>query len=187
LGSLASRHRSNPATTSVALLRGVNVGGHRRLVMVDVTTWLREAGFTDVTTYLQSGNVIVTHASDVDVAASVAAVLRERTGLDIAVIGRSARELSAIRRHSPYRDVGPTHHHVAFFREPPDADAVAVSAARDWGDEEFVVRGAEAYLHLPHGMGRSTMVPRLTWLAPATVRNWSTVTALDDRASAPRP
>lgn len=167
---------------SVALLRGINVMGRRRIPMTDLRAWLRSAGFAEVTTYIQSGNVVVDHPPALDVAARVHDTIEEHCGLDVPVFVRTARELSAVVSANPYPGVGPTLLHVAFLAASPDASTLRASAAREWAPEEFAVVGREVFMHLPDGMGRSVMVPRLTLVANATIRNWNTVLALNDLA-----
>ena len=168
---------------SVVLLRGVNVGGRNKVSMATLADWLRDAGFSSVTTYIQSGNVVLEHSRAVDVGAVVHRAIIERTGLDVRVLVTGAAELREIVDANPYDGVSPTHLHVSFFECAPDASVLAHLAVTDWSPEEFRVAGRVLYLHLPHGMGRSVMVPRLTVLKEATTRNWNTVLALSELAS----
>jgi uncharacterized protein (DUF1697 family) len=69
---------------------------------------------------------------------------------------------------------------VSFLADVPDAVATKTANASDWAPEEFTMVGREVYLHLPEGMGRSVMVPRLKLIKNATTRNWNTVLALVD-------
>jgi len=167
---------------SVALLRGVNVGGNRTIAMADLRAWLLASGFDEVRTYIQSGNVVLEHAPTLDVAARVREVILAQRGLDVPVIVRDRAEWSAVVAANPYRGVEPTRLHVSFLAVAPDAAARA-AAREDWGAEEYTVVGREVYLHLPEGMGRSVMVPRLALIKEATTRNWNTVLALEDLAT----
>jgi len=172
-------------TRSVALLRGVNVGGRNRVSMADLAGWLEDAGFTGVRTYIQSGNVVLDHPPRQDVAASVRQVIAERAHIDVAVVVRSSQELRDIVARNPYLGVEPTQLHVSFLDAAPDPAALLTASQRDWSPEEFSVEDRVVYLHLPHGMGRSVMVPRLAMLKNATTRNWNTVAALRELAGDP--
>jgi uncharacterized protein (DUF1697 family) len=165
---------------SLALLRGVNVGGNHQVAMNKLTAWLEEAGFTSVTTYIQSGNVIVNHRARRDVATAVREVITQHTGWDIPVIVRSAEEMRNIVGANPYPDAGPKELHVSFLDAVPDDAVLLTARADEWLPEEFTLNGREVYLHLPQGMGKSVMVPRLKLLKGATTRNWNTVLALND-------
>ena len=184
---------------SVVLLRGVNLGSHNKIAMADLARWLEEVGFTSVRTYIQSGNVVLEHAAPRvgarvaasadatndatdDVARLVHQTIVERCGLDVKVMVRSALELRQVVDANPYVGASPTQLHVSFFDQPPDASTMARLQALDFSPEEFTPAGRTIYLHLPHGMGRSAMVPRLRVLKDATTRNWNTVLALCDLA-----
>ena len=168
---------------SVVLLRGVNVGGRNKVPMAALANWLRDAGFSSVTTYIQSGNVVLEHSRAVDVGAVVHHSILERTGLDVKLLVTSARELREIVGANPYDGDPPTQLHVSFLERAPDASVLSRLAGTDWSPEEFTVAGRVLYLHLPYGMGRSVMVPRLSVLKEATTRNWNTVLALSELAS----
>jgi len=168
---------------SVALLRGVNVGGRNKVAMADLTKWLSDVGFSSVSTYIQSGNVVIEHSRADDVAHIVHQVIAERTGLDIKVLVRTALELREVAEGNPYADASPAQLHVSFLDHAPEAMVGAGIEPLEWSPEEFTVVGRAVYLYLPLGMGRSVMVPRLTMLKGATTRNWNTVLALNDLAS----
>ncbi len=167
-------------TTSVALLRGINVGGNRKLPMKDLSGWMERAGFEGVRTYIQSGNVVFSHGArpEEELRTELEALIASRAGFDVPVMVRPASELAAVVDANPFPGVEPTRLHVGFLTEPPDPAAVAAVDPATWAPEEFVVIGREIYLHLPDGMGRAQLPPRLKILAPATARNWRTVTAL---------
>ncbi len=163
---------------SLVLLRGINVGGKHKVAMKDLATWLEVGGFGNVSTYIQSGNVVLDHDDARDVAHDVHDVLAERTGWDVPVMVREAREMRAVVAANPFPGVEPRQLHVAFLADAPDRD-VSDDSER-WRPEEYRVAGREVYLFVPEGLGRSVMAPRLTFLRPATARNWNTVVALTD-------
>jgi len=167
----------------VGLLRGINVGGRHRLPMAELRAFLETSGFTEVRTYLQSGNVIFSSTGTVKLAALEAA-LAEKFGFEITVVLRTPREMGRIVAGNPFPSVGPTKLHVAFMVEAPPSSAVEGLDVGAFAPEQVVLRGRDAYLHLPGGMGRARLP---SWLfgrlgVRATVRNWSTVTTLADLA-----
>ncbi|MFC4453033.1 DUF1697 domain-containing protein [Deinococcus sonorensis] len=160
----------------VALLRGINVGGHRRVPMPALRTVFEAAGCTRVKTYLQSGNVVFqADGPDVD---RLQAALLQAFGFAVDVVLRRADEWGAVRRHCPYlaqAAADPTTVHVAFLPEPPDPQRVTAVRAR--AGTAWEARGREVYLHLPDGLGHSDL--NLAPLGPVvTVRNWRTVEAV---------
>lgn len=172
-------------TTYVALLRGVNVAGARRVKMVDVRDALADAGMDDVTTYIQSGNVILTSRarSATAVERAVEDTLEDAFGLGIDVIARSAAQLDAIVRRNPFakqaRD--PLTVHVGFLKARPGAAAARALRDRTFGADELVLDGTELFLHYPNGSGRSKMTGAVFERVLGTLytgRNWKVTTEL---------
>jgi uncharacterized protein (DUF1697 family) len=181
-------------TTFVGFLRGINVGRHRRVAMADVRAALAEAGYDDVTTHLQSGNLVVASGArrPEAVERSIEEALQTALGLEVDVIVRTASGLAKVLRGNPLlgRGVDPQTLHVAFLKERPAATAARALAGADFGRDEFVLRGAEIYLRYPNGLGRSKMSTAFFERAlhtPATVRNWRVVTTLVELAAPAGP
>jgi uncharacterized protein (DUF1697 family) len=177
---------------SVVLLRGINVGRHRRVSMADVRASLAAAGFGDVETYVQSGNVLVsTRVGAARLGADVEAALHAELGLDIDAIVRTGAQLRTIVAKNPFLAEGlPTSAlHVGYCKSKPTAAAVRELAARDFGRDRATAVGAEVYLCYPDGQGRSKMsgaVLEKALAVPITVRNWNVTTALMEMAGAER-
>ena len=164
----------------VALIRGINLGPARRVKMAGLRAALQDAGYDDVRTYLQSGNVVLRTDND---AAAVAQDVAAATGLDADVMVRTAAEIAAVVEHNPFPQVDDGKKlHVAFLTGEP-----ALPDRQAFAPEDFALRGRELYIWLPDGMARSPLMKALTERAmggSATVRNWNTVTALHEMASA---
>lgn len=168
-------------TTYVALLRGVNVGGHRRVPMAALRALLEALRHTDVTTYLQSGNAVFrSDEPDTEqLGEQIAAAVREQLAVDAAVLVRSAAELAVVVAANPWphRAAEPTKLHVAYLSAVP---AVVGDVSRFAPDEVAVV-GRAAYLWYAQGAGRSRLdlhaVERALGVT-ATARNWTTATRL---------
>ncbi|MBI3958773.1 MAG: DUF1697 domain-containing protein, partial [Chloroflexi bacterium] len=87
-----------PLPTHISLLRGVNVGGNKKIRMADLKALYESLGFSAVTTYVQSGNVVF-DADSADAPALIArieAAVAERFGFDVTVLLRSADDLRRI-------------------------------------------------------------------------------------------
>ena len=174
----------------VVLLRAVNVGGRNKLPMPALRASLAAAGFDDVVSYIQSGNVVLgaSERSSDAVARRVAAAITEQIGADIDVVVRSAKELEAVINANPYVGRVPdvTKLHVLFLDRKPDTAALEALAQKPFGPDEFTTGAREVYLHCPDGVGRSKLViaigPKLA-PAVATMRNWNTVTKLAEMAT----
>jgi uncharacterized protein (DUF1697 family) len=172
-------------TRHLALLRGINLGPHRRVSMPDLRELLGGAGFADVRTYVQSGNVVL--ASDLapeDVAARCEREIASRFGFAVDVVVRTRDELAEVVRRDPLRAVAsdPKRYQVTFLSAELPAPVVDKLETIDAEPEQFVVAGRELYSWHPSGVGRSKLWARLAkdgWLGvTATARNWTTVTTL---------
>ena len=171
--------------TYVALLRGINLGPHKKIAMPALRELCENLGHTSVTTYIQSGNVVFVSSdrSAAAVGSALAEAIADAFGHEIAVLVRTPKQLDAVLEHNPFLGQGadPKELHVAFLADKPGAARVKeLDPDRSPGDE-FAVRGKEVYLRYPNGMGRSKLTNdylerRLG--TTSTVRNWNTVNKL---------
>ena len=168
----------------VVLLRGINLVKRNRIAMPELRAALEAAGFRDVSTYVKSGNVLLSSTKQPErVARDVNVLIKERFGLDIAVVVRSREELAQIVRHNPLRKVvnDPKRHLVTFMSAAPPAEWVQLMRDGAGPQEQLTVKGREVYSWHPAGVGRSPLWERLAGKLPditATTRNWTTVTTL---------
>jgi len=169
----------------VALLRAVNLGARNKVSMKDLRALCEGLGLEDVTTYVQSGNVVFTSpaGSETEITAQIERELDRRLGLAVTVLVRSGEQLAEIVAANPFSDSGspPTSLHVTFLTSEPAADGVTELATENFEPDEFEVVGREVYLHCPEGYGRSKLsnayFERKLGVA-GTTRNWRTVTTL---------
>ncbi|MFC3997838.1 DUF1697 domain-containing protein [Nocardiopsis sediminis] len=171
-------------TVYVALLRGVNVGGRRKIAMADLRAVLTGLGHTGVTTLLQSGNAVFTAPGTAGGEDAVAAAIEERLatglGLDVDVMVRTAAHLRRVVDDIPFDVRDPAKCAVCFLKAPPDPGRLAALDPEAFAPEEMVPGERELYLYLPDGLGRAKLTPLLARRlgTPATVRNWNTTTRL---------
>jgi uncharacterized protein (DUF1697 family) len=165
----------------VALLRAVNVGGTGTLAMADLVKLCEKAGFKDVKTYIQSGNVVFeSSASEARVKAALEKALAAKVGKPVGVLLRSGAELDRVLAGNPFKKAPPNRVIVLFLDEAPAADALAGVKAP--GGEELVLRGRELYIHYPLGQGVSKLKVPLAKVG--TGRNLNTVSKLAEMARA---
>jgi uncharacterized protein (DUF1697 family) len=168
----------------IVLLRGINLGARNRISMPELREALTDAGFDDVRTYVQSGNVVLeSSASSEQVARKCERVIKERFKLDVDVVVRTRAELARVVKRDPLADVvtNPKRYQVTFLATKPDAKVVRKLKAAAVEPEQVVHSGRELYAWHPDGVGRSKLAtllsgPRLG--VTATARNWATVTKL---------
>ncbi len=172
------------ATRQIVLLRGVNLGSRNRIAMPELREALADAGFHDVRTYVQSGNVVLTSPlSPAKLVAACKRMIAERIGLEIEVIVRTRRELAAVVRRDPLGDLvtDPKRYQVTFLSTKPSRELVKRLEALAAGKERFAAHGRELYAWHPAGIGRSKLAARMAGKdlgVAATARNWATVTKL---------
>jgi uncharacterized protein (DUF1697 family) len=167
------------------LLRAVNVGGRNKVPMPRLRELADGLGYTDVSTYLQSGNLVVTadtrKAGDVE--AAVAGAIHDDLGVDVAVLARSRKELAAVVADNPFADKAsdPKRLLVNFLTAQPKAAALKALDRDEFDPERFEFGDRCIYQWFPNGVGRSKMATapwdrRLG--VQGTGRNWRTVTAM---------
>ena len=179
--------------THLGLLRGVNVGG-RKLAMTDLRAAVASLGYTDVVTYIQSGNVLFT-APDLDdsaLSAAISGAIAAGTGMDVGVVVLSRNELAEVVSANPYpSEPDPKKLHAVLLSGPPGTElneriATVASAAAATGSSDTIRdEGRVVYLHTPDGFGRSDLAAKLMRLLSSpkagvvgTARNWRTVNVL---------
>ncbi|MGW0859656.1 DUF1697 domain-containing protein [Streptomyces sp. NPDC002690] len=174
-------------TTYALLLRGINVGGHRKASMPELRTLLTELGHSGVTTYLQSGNAVLTAASDDEneVAAGIERAVEEHYGFAVDCLVRPASYLRAVADACPFpaAELEGKQLHVTFYDRPVTEDRFAPVDPAAYLPEEFRLGDRALYLYAPDGLGRSALAvalakPAVTKGLVATSRNWNTVVKL---------
>jgi uncharacterized protein (DUF1697 family) len=173
----------------VVLLRGINLGPRNRIAMGELREALEEAGFEDVRTHLQSGNIVLTSGTKPEsVARKAEQVIKRRFGLEIPVVVRSRAELAKVVKRNPLGDVAiePKRYQVSFLSAKPPAKLVAELEAVAVPGERVVAVGREIYAWHPEGVARSKLWAKLAGKGlgvTATARNWTTVEALLELAA----
>ena len=173
-------------TVHVVLLRGINVGTANRISMASLREVLEQVGCTEVATYLQSGNAVVSWdagAGDLEQQARVAlqAGLLKRAP----VMVRTAVELDDIVTQNPWQadDLNPKLLHVAFFEGDVDPGKAAAVNHAELAPERVAVGPRHVYVFYANGVRRSALGRLDVGGGEATGRNWNTVLALQRLAA----
>ncbi|MFW2542740.1 DUF1697 domain-containing protein [Primorskyibacter sp. 2E107] len=168
-------------TRYCALLRAVNVGGTGKLPMADLRALCTQAGFTQVSTYIASGNALFTaHGDEPTIRAALETRLAAYAGKPVGVLLRSASEMAAALRANPWPDARPNQIGVLFLPDAPESDALA---PRGLSTEEIIPLGRTVFIHYPDGIGRSKL--KLAAMEQGTTRNLNTVAKLVDLLGGP--
>ena len=176
----------------LALLRGINVGTNGRIRMDALKRLLEEAGLTDVSTYIQSGNVLF--CSDLPEFAAKAAIERALQGgasITTTAVLRTEQELAHILQNCPFSPEQIVHAqaanaegeslYVCLLPQAPDASLRDSLAVLDAGSDAFAIIGREVYLLLSQSIRLSKLAQKLQKRLPdMTVRNWNTMEKLNE-------
>ena len=180
--------------THVALLRGINLGGHKKVAMTELREVVTSLGHAEVATYIQSGNVVFsTEQSDTAaLAVALEEAIAETIGVRARVVVLSRDELDQVVRDNPYSDEPNLKavHAVFLSGHPGPGVAERVAGAQEQvaqrGSRDTAqVIGRTIFLHTPDGYGRSDLAAEIVKLGQrktdnvtGTARNWATVTKL---------
>jgi len=145
--------------TWIALLRGINVGGKHIVPMKELIKLMENRGFSNVKTYIQSGNVVF--QSDTKPTDEISELIEGRFGFRPWVFILNASELKTALDNNPYpTDIGKTVHFFFCDQTPQNVDYELLESFKS-PTEEYELVGNVFYLHAPDGIGRSKMAERI--------------------------
>jgi len=171
--------------TYVALLRGINVGGNRKVPMSDLRALHGTLGHSDVRTYIQSGNVVfdAKAGQPARVRAAIEKAIEGEFGFDVTVLLRTPAELAAVVKRNPFGAEA----YVTFLDAPADPKLVKQIGPAPFTPDEFAAHGREVFVRCPNGYGNTKLNNNFferKLATKATTRNWKTVTTLLEWATA---
>jgi uncharacterized protein (DUF1697 family) len=169
----------------VALLRGINLGKHRRISMACLRDLLASLGYLDVATYLQSGNAVFRlpkACSDDQVEAAIHQTILHELGMNVEVFVRDSSFIHEVVANCPFADADerPKDVHVYFLRTRPLPFAIDAARQKASGPDLYVVEDRVIYVRLADRFAPSSLTAEFwnTFQVSATSRNWRTVTNL---------
>lgn len=168
--------------TYIALLRGINVGGKNTLTMKDLAWIFIDMGYSEVRTYIQSGNVIFRSATTCSrrTAVKIASRIDDNHGFEPKVLLLEGSELETAMTNNPYKAAGGKELHFYFLDSKPQKPDLQKLTKLKSASEEFKLHETVFYLLAPDGIGRSKLAPvvgRSLGVA-VTARNLNTVNRL---------
>ena len=177
--------------TYIAMLRGINVSGHKTIKMQDLRTICNKLGYRNVQTYVQSGNIVfeTRKGTPANLSKQISKAIQDAYGLDVPVFIRTLMEMQRIISANPFlkeKNIDHSKLHVTFLSETPQTDSLRKLGKVPAGPDRFHTVHNEIYLHCPNGYGRTklsnTMIEKTLSVA-ATTRNWRTCNTLLEMAS----
>lgn len=171
------------------LLRGINVGGRNTVAMADLRAVVADAGFDDVSTYIQSGNVLLTTPSRAGLEAEIETLLADRLGMHLVVVVRTADQLRDVVRQAPDgfgTRPDTCHSDVVFLKSPLTAtDAMRAVSLREGVDTAWPGEGVLYFQRLSarRSQSRLSVLVSRPEYQQMTIRTWATTTRLVELAA----
>ncbi len=175
----------------IAILRGINVGGKRSVLMKDLRQLFAQLGFLQISTYIQSGNVIFTPSeqrSNSELAGNIEEAMAREFSFSVPVLVRSVEELQQTLQNNPYypdveTDISKLH--LTMLKEKPPADNIKEIERHRFPPDEFVIDGRDVFIRCAGKyhetkLGNHFFEKKLK--VPATTRTWRTVLKLVELA-----
>jgi uncharacterized protein (DUF1697 family) len=184
-----STARSQPGPVWVALLRGINVGASHRVTMAELKAAVTSAGGTDVSTHIQSGNVLLGHRTDdrAELAATLSRALEDACGFAVPVIVRTGAELAELVAGCPFTGADwdeDRRRYVSFLAAPAEPARVEALLARATDGESLYVTPTEVCAAVRKDATKPVYadIDRILKV-PATARAWNVVERLAELAA----
>jgi len=171
----------------LAILRGINVGGRRKLLMADLKLLCQDLGWVDVQTYIQSGNVLFDTNKKINVvkeADKLQEAIKAKYDYDVPVIIVSFKDLKKVADNNPFaesKDFDISQLHLTFLEEKPSKEGLAVLKNLQHLPDEFKIVDKYVYLKILTSYHKTKLNNNLfekKLAIKATTRNWKTVSKL---------
>jgi uncharacterized protein (DUF1697 family) len=166
----------------ISFLRGVNVGG-RKIRMDDLRELYISLGLKDVSSYIQSGNIIFNHPRNEDLVSLLENKIMDTFGFEVSIIIRKRSEMEKIVEENPFLEEDVSKLHITFLKESPqELPKEYIDQIKD-NSEKYSIKGKEIYLFLPNGYGRTKLSNNFfekKLKVTATTRNFKTTRKLLD-------
>ncbi|MEZ4792559.1 MAG: DUF1697 domain-containing protein [Gelidibacter sp.] len=169
--------------TYIALLKGINVGGHKKVPMADLRELLSKSGFENVQTYIQSGNVILqsseknTQIIEITIEKSILGFF----GFEVSVLVMTRSDLERIFNDCPFSEVKKKASHFMMLHDTPDEDLIKIASEKEYEGEEYQIINDCIYFYCEKGIGKAKFNANFferQLKTFATARNYNTMVKL---------
>ncbi len=171
----------------IALLRGINVGGHKKILMANLKALFVSLGFENVQTYIQSGNVVFDAVSNEDLEHKIHEALKKEYGWEIPVFVRQASDLKSILDRCPFDGEKKEKCYFALLQQSPLVVDIRDAASYRFPNDEFVITPECVYTFYGGGQGKTKMPGNFfekKLKVAVTARNFRTLSKLIELAEA---
>lgn len=170
----------------VVFLRGINVGGHKKIKMAELRELLESEGFEDVETYIQSGNIVLRAQDTKTLSDRISEMIKNHYGFEVPAIAFSASTLKAIFDACPFDPAQKKDSYFLVLFEKPDEALVEAIQSVQYPHEEFYITGKCIYLFVEQGYGKSKFNNNFfekKLKVKATARNYNTLLKMIELAT----
>ena len=172
--------------TYIALLRGINVGGHKKILMADLRLLFESLDFKDVQSYIQSGNVVFKTIEETNLASKIAEAIETKYGFMVPVLVKKASELSEMLSKCPFFDEKREKSYFILLKESPSRESIEITTDFSHANEEFHIEEDCVYISYSEGAGKAKMGVNFfekKLKVKATARNYRTMAKLIELAT----
>ncbi len=170
----------------VAILRGINVGGKRKILMADLKAMCQKLGWKNVVTYIQSGNLIFESSQqNTELENVLENAIKEKFGFEVPVIVRRLNELQALIDNNPFynHDADVNQLHLTFLKESPTAENTDKTLSYNYEPDKFEIDNKAVFIFCAGKYHQSKLTNNFfekSLKVGATTRNWKTVLKLQE-------
>lgn len=169
--------------TYIALLKGINVGGHKKVPMADLRELLSKSGFENVQTYIQSGNVILqSNNSDISkIESDIEKSIEDYFGFEVSVLVKTRQDLQRIFDDSSFTEDKKKASYFMMFHDCPSDDLVKEASEKVYEGEEYKIINNCIYYYYEKGLGKAKFNVNFVerkFKTFATARNYNTMVKL---------
>jgi uncharacterized protein (DUF1697 family) len=169
----------------ISLLRGINISGQKQIRMADLTALYEGSGFSDVRTYIQSGNVVFNARGKAgSLSKKIQGAVQKRYGFNVQTLVMTANEFAEVVKSNPFLKSHANETsalYITFLFAKPYVDFASIDLPKS-GDEDAKLHKGHVYFYGPNGYGRTKLNNNYferVLKVPATTRNWKTVQTLN--------
>lgn len=170
----------------IAILRGINVGGKRKILMADLKFLFEDLGYSEISTYIQSGNVIFTSdkTDEEEMANKIEKAIEEKFGFEVPVIVRAANDLQKTLSNNPFYkgdETDTTPLHITFLAQEPTDENLDKMKTFDFPPDKYTIEGRDIFIYCEGKYHQSKLTNNFfenKLKVKATTRNLKTVKKL---------
>ena len=173
----------------LSILRGINVSGKNKIKMEALKAMYKSLGFNNITTYIQSGNVVFESKPSINLAQEIEKKIADTFQFNVPVIIRTKEEINKVNAQNPFLNqvnIEADKLHVTYLSQLPSKESISTISTFNFSPDEFIIVGKEVYVYCPNGYGKTKLNNTFfekKLKVQATTRNWKSTSKLGEIVS----